>query len=155
MLTEGEKAPDFTLPATGGKTISLMDYAGKKAVVLYFYPKDDTPGCTKEACFFRDIQAEFDAAGAAILGVSVDSVRSHEKFAEKYHLPFPLLSDEDKTVVSAYGVWRQKSNYGKTYFGTVRTTFLIDTQGVIRKIWPEVKVEGHVDEVLGAVRALP
>jgi peroxiredoxin Q/BCP len=155
MLTEGEKAPDFTLPATGGKTISLMDYAGKKAVVLYFYPKDDTPGCTKEACFFRDIQAEFDAAGAAILGVSVDSVRSHEKFAEKYHLPFPLLSDEDKTVVNAYGVWRQKSNYGKTYFGTVRTTFLIDTQGVIRKIWPEVKVEGHVDEVLGAVRALP
>jgi peroxiredoxin Q/BCP len=155
MLTEGEKAPDFTRPATGGKTISLMDYAGKKAVVLYFYPKDDTPGCTKEACFFRDIQAEFDAAGAAILGVSVDSVRSHEKFAEKYHLPFPLLSDEDKTVVNAYGVWRQKSNYGKTYFGTVRTTFLIDTQGVIRKIWPEVKVEGHVDEVLGAVRALP
>jgi len=155
MLTEGEKAPDFTLPATGGKTISLMDYAGKKAVVLYFYPKDDTPGCTKEACFFRDIQAEFDAAGAAILGVSVDSVRSHEKFAEKYHLPFPLLSDEDKTVVKAYGVWKQKSNYGKTYFGTVRTTLLIDKQGTVRKIWPEVKVEGHVDEVLGAVRALP
>ena len=154
MLTEGEKAPDFTLPATGGKTISLMDYAGKKAVVLYFYPKDDTPGCTKEACFFRDIQAEFDAAGAAILGVSVDSVRSHEKFAEKYHLPFPLLSDEDKTVVNAYGVWKQKSNYGKTYFGTERTTFLIDREGVIRKIWPEVKVEGHVDEVLEAVRAL-
>jgi peroxiredoxin Q/BCP len=154
MLTEGQKASDFTLPATGGKTISLKDYAGKKAVVLYFYPKDDTPGCTKEACFFRDIQAEFEAAGAAILGVSVDSVKSHERFAKKYHLPFPLLSDEDKTVVNTYGVWKQKSRYGKTYFGTERTTFLIDRQGTIREIWPEVKVEGHVDEVLEAVQAL-
>ncbi len=154
MLSEGQKAPDFTLPSTEGKTISLSDYAGKSAVVLYFYPKDDTPGCTKEACFFRDMRAEFSNVGAEILGVSVDSVKSHEKFAEKYHLPFPLLSDENQEVVKAYGVWKEKSMYGKTYFGTERTTFLIDKEGIIRKIWPKVNVEGHVDEVLEAVKSL-
>ncbi len=154
MLSEGQKAPDFTLPTTGGKTISLADFAGQKTVVLYFYPKDDTPGCTKEACFFRDIRAEFKAAGAEILGVSVDSVKSHEKFAQKYHLPFPLLADEDKSVVTAYGVWKEKSNYGKTYMGTERTTFAIDKQGIVRKIWPKVSVEGHVDEVLDFMKTL-
>ena len=154
MLTEGQRAPDFTLPAIGSKTVSLTEYRGKRAVILYFYPKDDTPGCTKEACFFRDLQSEFEAAGAVILGVSTDSVKSHENFAKKYHLPFPLLADEDKAVVNAYGVWKQKQNYGKTYFGVERTTFLIDKDGIIRKIWPRVKVEGHVDEVLDAVKSL-
>jgi len=154
MLSEGQKAPDFALPSTEGKVISLSDYLGKSNVVLYFYPKDDTPGCTKEACFFRDMRAEFASAGAEILGVSVDSVESHERFASKYHLPFPLLADEDQSVLNAYGVWKEKSMYGKTYFGTERTTFLIDKEGVIRKIWPKVKVEGHVDEVLEAVRSL-
>lgn len=154
MLTEGDKAPEFTLPTIGGKTVSLKDFGGKSSIILYFYPKDDTPGCTKEACFFRDLESEFRSAGAVILGVSTDSVRSHEKFAEKYHLPFPLLSDEDKTVVNAYGVWKEKRNYGKTYFGVERTTFAIDKAGVIRKIWPKVKVEGHVDEVLEFVKGL-
>ena len=154
MLTEGQKAPDFSLPSTGGKTVSLGDFIGKKAVVLYFYPKDNTPGCTKEACFFRDLSAEFDAVGAVILGVSTDSVASHEKFAAKHNLLFPLLSDEDRKVMEAYGVWKKKSLYGKTFLGTERTTFAIDKHGVIRKIWPKVKVEGHVDEVLDFVKTL-
>jgi peroxiredoxin Q/BCP len=154
MLTEGQKAPEFSLPTVGGKTISLKGFEGKQSVVLYFYPKDDTPGCTKEACFFRDLEAEFKTAGAAILGVSTDSVASHEKFAEKYHLPFPLLADENKTVVESYGVWKEKQNYGKTYMGVERTTFVIDKQGTIRRIYPKVKVEGHVDEVLEFVKGL-
>jgi len=154
MLKEGVAAPDFTLPATGGQTISLSDYKGKNTVVLYFYPKDDTPGCTKEACFFRDMQAEFEAVGAVILGVSIDDVKSHEKFADKHHLPFPLLSDADKTVTSAYGVFKEKSMYGKTFLGVERTTFVIDKDGIIRKIWPKVKVEGHIDEVLRFVKSL-
>lgn len=154
MLTEGDQAPDFTLPTTGGKSVTLSDYEGKKKVVLYFYPKDDTPGCTKEACFFRDVQSEFEAVGAVILGVSVDSPASHERFASKYHLLFPLLADEEHEVVEAYGVWKEKSNYGQTYMGTERTTFAIDSAGVIRKIWPKVKVEGHIDEVLDFVRGL-
>lgn len=154
MLKEGEKAPYFTLPATDGQTISLADFSGAKNVVLYFYPKDDTPGCTKEACFFRDMKAEFDGIGAVILGVSTDSVKSHEKFAEKFHLPFPLLADEDTSVSTAYGVYVEKSNYGRTYMGIERTTFAIDKNGVIRKIWPKVKVEGHIDEVLDLVKAL-
>jgi thioredoxin-dependent peroxiredoxin len=153
MLTEGQKAPEFTLPSTDGE-VSLSDFRSKTNVVLYFYPKDDTPGCTKEACFFRDMKAEFEAAGAVILGVSADSVKSHKSFALKYHLPFPLLADEDKKVVNDYGVWKEKSNYGRTYFGVERTTFAIDKEGVIRKIWPEVKVEGHIDEVLECVRSL-
>lgn len=154
MLSVGDRAPDFALPALGGKTVSLKDFEGKENVVLYFYPKDDTPGCTKEACFFRDMQAEFQAAGAAILGVSTDSLASHEKFAEKYHLTFPLLSDEDKTVVQAYDVWKEKDNYGRKYMGVERTTFAIDKQGIIRQVWPKVKVEGHIDEVLDVVRGL-
>lgn len=154
MVSEGQKAPDFALPAVGGRTVSLSDFLGKKHVVLYFYPKDDTPGCTKEACFFRDVQGEFESAGAVILGVSVDSVASHERFARKHNLLFPLLSDEGKQVVEAYGVWKEKSMYGKTYYGTERTTFVIDKTGVIRKIWPKVKVEGHIDEVLDFVKAL-
>ena len=154
MLKEGDKAPDFTLPAFGGKSLSLSCCKGEKNVVLYFYPKDDTPGCTKEACFFRDLQAEFEDAGAVILGVSVDSLASHEKFAKKNNLLFPLLSDENQEVVQAYGVWKEKSMYGKKFMGTERTTFVIDKEGIIRKIWPKVKVEGHVDEVLDVVKAL-
>ncbi|MFQ3549452.1 MAG: thioredoxin-dependent thiol peroxidase [Armatimonadota bacterium] len=154
MLNVGDKAPDFTLPTIGGKTISLSDYLGKKNVVLYFYPKDDTPGCTKEACSFRDFQAEFEEADSVILGVSIDSVKSHEKFAEKYNLHFPLLADEEKKVVSDYQVWKEKSMYGKTFLGIERTTFAIDKEGIIRKIWHKVKVEGHIDEVLEFVKSL-
>lgn len=154
MLSEGQKAPEFTLPSTGGTNISLSDYLGKKAVVLYWYPKDNTPGCTKEACFFRDMQAEFESVGAVILGVSIDSIKSHENFAQKFHLPFPLLSDADKSVYTAYGVFKEKSMYGKTFLGIERTTFVIDKEGIIRKIWPKVKVEGHIDEVLEFVRGL-
>jgi peroxiredoxin Q/BCP len=154
MLSEGQKAPDFSLPATGGKTISLSDFTGKQDVVLYFYPKDNTPGCTKEACFFRDVQSEFEAAGAVILGVSIDSIKSHEGFAAKHNLMFPLLSDEEKTVSTAYGVFKEKSMYGKTFLGVERTTFVIDKEGIIRKVWPKVKVEGHIDEVLGFVKSL-
>ena len=154
MLSEGQKAPDFSLPATGGKTITLSDFVGKQAVVLYFYPKDNTPGCTKEACFFRDVMGEFESAGAVILGVSIDSIKSHENFAAKYNLLFPLLSDEDKSVTTAYGVFKEKSMYGKTFLGVERTTFAIDKQGIIRKIWPKVKVEGHIDEVLDFVKSM-
>ncbi len=154
MLTEGQKAPDFTLPATGGRTISLADYRGKNAVVLYWYPKDSTPGCTQEACSFRDLQAEFEAVGAVILGVSLDSIKSHESFAAKQHLNFPLLSDGDKSVSTAYGIFKEKSMYGKTFLGIERTTFVIDKEGIIRKIWPKVKVEGHIDEVLELVKSL-
>ena len=154
MLAEGQKAPEFMLPATGGKTISLAEFKGLKNVVLYFYPKDDTPGCTKEACFFRDVMSEFEAAGAVILGVSIDSMKSHESFAAKHHLLFPLLSDEQKAVSTAYGVFKEKSMYGKTFLGVERTTFAIDKEGVVRKVWPRVKVEGHIDEVLEFVKAL-
>ena len=154
MPVEGQKAPEFALAATNGRTISLSEFNGLRDVILYFYPKDDTPGCTKEACFFRDMQAEFDAVGAVILGVSTDSVESHQKFAEKFHLPFPLLADEDKSVCTAYGVYKEKSNYGRTYMGIERTTFVIDKEGVIRKILPKVSVEGHIDEVIDFVKGL-
>jgi thioredoxin-dependent peroxiredoxin len=153
MLTEGQKAPEFTAPTINGN-ISLSEFKGEKTVVLYFYPKDDTPGCTKEACFFRDMQAEFDAVGSVILGVSTDTVKSHEKFAEKYHLPFPLLADEDKSISNAYDVLKEKTNYGRTYIGVERTTFAIDKDGVVRKIWPKVSVEGHIDEVLDFMKGL-
>jgi len=154
MPKVGEKAPGFNLPTVGGKIISLADYRGSKTVVLYFYPKDETPGCIKEACSFRDLNADFEDAGAVILGVSIDSISSHEKFAKHHHLPFPLLSDGDKTVSTAYGVFKEKSMYGKTFLGVERTTFAIDKEGVIRKVWPKVKVDGHVDEVLEFVRRL-
>jgi peroxiredoxin Q/BCP len=154
MPNIGDIAPDFTLSATGGKTVSLSDYKGKSAVVLYWYPKDMTPGCTTEACSFRDLEQEFKDAGAVILGVSMDSIKSHENFATKHSLPFTLLSDEDKTVSTAYDVFKEKSMYGKTFLGIVRTTFVIDKEGIIRKVWPKVKVEGHVDEVLEFIKQL-
>lgn len=143
----GSKAPDFSLKSDNGESIKLSDYKGKK-VVLYFYPKDDTPGCTAEACSFRDGFSEIQKKGAVILGVSTDSVESHKKFKEKYHLNFPLLSDADKKVVNAYGVWKEKNMYGKKYMGIERTTFIIDEDGEIKKIFPKVKVERHYDEVL-------
>jgi|ERR1041385_3169999 peroxiredoxin Q/BCP len=147
MLKVGNKAPDFTLLSTDGKEISLKDYRGKK-VVLYFYPKDDTPGCTKEACSFRDNIARVRKKGAEVLGISADSVKSHKKFAEKFDLPFPLLSDETKEVIKVYGVWQEKSFMGKKYMGIVRTTVIIDEKGNIAHIFTKVKVDGHTDEVL-------
>ncbi|HSR17827.1 MAG TPA: thioredoxin-dependent thiol peroxidase, partial [Ignavibacteriaceae bacterium] len=139
MLEEGKKAPFFTLKNQDGKSISLKDFYGKK-VVLYFYPKDDTSGCTKEACSFRDGLPEFNNLNAVILGVSPDSVESHKKFAEKYNLPFTLLSDEPREVIEKYEVWKEKNNYGKKYMGVERTTFLIDENGMIKKIFSKVKV---------------
>lgn len=151
-LQEGKKAPDFKLPSTAGKEISLSDFKGEKVVVLYFYPKDDTPGCTQEACDFRDSLKKFK--GAAILGVSADAIPAHEKFQKKFSLPFPLLSDESKEMIKTYGVWKEKSMYGKKYMGIERTTVIIDKQGKVAKIFPKVKVTGHVDEVLEAVKLL-
>ncbi|HSY74913.1 MAG TPA: thioredoxin-dependent thiol peroxidase [Dongiaceae bacterium] len=146
-LKEGDKAPTFTVATNGGGKISLADYLGKN-VILYFYPKDDTPGCTKEACAFRDGFADFKKRGAVILGVSPDSVKSHDKFVEKFKLPFTLLADEDKKIVEAYGVWGEKSFMGRKYMGVYRVTFLIGPDGRIKKIWPEVRPEEHTAEVL-------
>jgi len=146
----GDKAPDFKLEADDGRTISLKDFRGKK-VVLYFYPKDDTPGCTAEACSFRDNLARVTTKGAVILGVSRDDHESHGKFRDKYHLNFPLLSDDRGSATEAYGVWKTKKNYGREYMGIERTTFLIDEQGKVVKVWPKVHVEGHTDEVLAAL----
>jgi len=152
-LKEGDKAPDFSALTQTGERLSLQDFKGKP-VILYFYPKDDTPGCTKEACAFRDSYSEFKKAGAIVLGASTDSVKSHGKFAEKFSLPFPLLSDEQKEIVNAYGVWGEKSFMGRKYMGTNRVTFLIDPKGRIAKIWPKVKPEEHSAEVLEAIKAL-
>ncbi len=146
-------APVFSLPSTTGKTISLADLKGKK-VVLYFYPKDDTPGCTKEACNFRDVIKDTEKAGAVVLGVSPDPVASHQKFRDKFNLPFPLLADIDHAVAEKYGVWKEKSMYGKTYMGIERTTFIIDGQGKIAKIFSRVKVENHHAEVLAALNEI-
>ncbi len=151
MIEEGKKAPDFKLKNQDGETIALKDYRGKK-VVLYFYPKDNTSGCTKEACNFRDEFPKFKNVDAVILGVSPDSVASHKKFAEKYDLPFNLLSDEEKKVLEEYGVWQEKSMYGKKYMGVVRTTVVIDENGKVRKVFPKVKVDGHNKEVLEALK---
>jgi len=148
-LKEGDVAPEFSVNAGSGK-ISLADYLGKN-VILYFYPRDDTPGCTKEACAFRDHFSEFKKRGAVILGVSPDSVKSHNKFAEKFKLPFTLLADEDKKIVEAYGVWGEKSFMGRKYLGVYRVTFLISPDGRIKKIWPAVKPEEHATEVLAAL----
>ncbi|MBC6405922.1 MAG: thioredoxin-dependent thiol peroxidase [Rhodospirillales bacterium] len=154
MTTEiGKPAPDFTMPTDGGGTASLAALKGKK-IILYFYPKDDTPGCTKEACGFRDNLAAFAGADAVVIGVSRDSVAKHDKFKAKYELPFTLGSDEDGKVCEAYGTWVQKSMYGKTYMGIDRATFLIDGDGVLRQEWRKVKVPGHVEAVLEAVEAL-
>ncbi len=144
---EGKKAPDFSLAADNGETVTLSELKGKK-VVLYFYPKDDTPGCTKEACSFRDGFREIQKKGAVILGVSPDTVKSHEKFREKYNLNFSLLSDPEKEVLKAYGVWKEKALYGRKYMGVERTTFVIDEAGKIKKVFPKVKVDGHYEEVL-------
>jgi peroxiredoxin Q/BCP len=152
-LQMGDKAPDFTLPTDGGGTVSLKDYKGKP-VVLYFYPKDDTPGCTMEACAFRDKLPDFSKVDAAVIGISRDSVASHDKFKTKYKLPFPLASDPEGKVCEAYGAWAEKSMFGKKYMGIVRSTFLIDGKGIIRGIWRKVKVMGHAKEVLKAVAAL-
>ncbi len=149
-VSVGDKAPDFKLLADDGRTLSLKDFRGKK-VVLYFYPKDDTPGCTAEACSFRDNLARVTTKGAVILGVSRDDHGSHGKFRDKYHLNFPLLSDDDGKVTEAYGVWKQKKLYGREFMGIERTTFLIDAQGKVAKVWPKVKVDGHTDEVLAAL----
>ncbi|HEY5914691.1 MAG TPA: thioredoxin-dependent thiol peroxidase [Verrucomicrobiae bacterium] len=146
-LKEGDTAPGFTSTTQDGSKVSLSDLAGKK-VVLYFYPRDDTPGCTKEACAFRDEFAEFKKKGAVVLGVSVDSGKSHARFAEKYRLPFTLLADEDKSIVQKYGVWGEKKFMGRKYMGTHRVTFLIGPDGRIRKIWPKVKPEEHAREVM-------
>lgn len=148
----GKTAPDFTLPSTSGEPISLKQFKGKKTVVLYFYPKDETPGCTKEACAFRDIAADFEAVGAVILGISNDPMESHLKFRDKHRLPFELLSDEDASVSKAFGVYKQKNLYGKKYMGIERTTFIIDRTGRIAQIYPKVKVDGHVADVLGFLR---
>jgi peroxiredoxin Q/BCP len=153
-LAIGDKAPAFDLPATGGGgNISLAGLKGKNAV-LYFYPKDDTPGCTVEAKDFRDAIKDFDKADTTIIGLSKDDVRSHEDFKEKFCLPFALASDVDGATCVAYGVWAEKSMYGKKYMGIERTTFLIDKQGRIARIWPKVKVEGHAKEVLEAAKGL-
>jgi peroxiredoxin Q/BCP len=149
-LKEGDNAPAFSAITNGGGTTSLADFKGKH-VILYFYPRDDTPGCTKEACAFRDQFAAFKKKGAVVLGVSVDPVKSHDKFVEKFKLPFPLLADVDKKIVEAYGVWGQKVFMGRKYLGVNRVTFLIGPDGKIKKIWPKVKPEEHAAEVLAAL----
>lgn len=149
----GSPAPDFTLPADGGASVTLSAFRGRP-VILYFYPKDDTSGCTKEACGFRDLFPDFSSADAVVIGVSKDGVKSHDKFKEKYQLPFSLVADEDTALAQAYGVWVEKSMYGRKYMGMDRATFLIDGQGVVRQIWRKVKVTGHVEAVLKAVKAL-
>jgi peroxiredoxin Q/BCP len=150
MVKEGSKAPEFTLASSEGTEVKLKDLRGK-TVVLYFYPKDDTPGCTREACAFRDEQAAIKKKGALVFGVSGDSVASHEKFKAKYKLNFPLLSDPDKAVAKKYGAWGEKVMYGKKVVGMIRSTFVIDGEGVVRKVFPRVKVDGHAAKVLEAL----
>ena len=150
---EGDRAANFTLPRDGGGTVSLADFADRP-LVLYFYPKDDTPGCTREAIGFSQLADRFAAAGAAIVGVSKDSVARHDKFRDKHDLKIVLASDEDRHTIEAYGVWIEKKLYGRTYMGIERATFLIDGTGTIRRIWHKVKVNGHAEEVLAAVEAL-
>lgn len=152
-LTEGDKAPAFDLPSDSGKNVKLSEFKGKK-VVLYFYPKDDTPGCTKEAVGFTEALAKFKRAGAVVIGASKDTVEKHGKFRDKYELKIPLVSDEDGSLCKDYGVWAKKMNYGKSYMGIERSTFLIDEKGKVAKVWRKVRVPGHVEEVLEAVKAL-
>ena len=153
MTTEGDKAPDFSLPADDGTTVTLGSLRGKK-VVLFFYPKDNTPGCTKEACGFRDAFPAFGKIDALVLGVSPDSLDSHRKFKQKFQLPYRLLSDEGHRLADAFGVWKQKSMYGLKFMGIERTTVIIDRTGRVARIFPKVKVPGHVEEVEKAVREL-
>ena len=152
-LAAGQAAPEFDLPADGGGRVRLADFKGRR-LVLYFYPKDDTPGCTKEAQDFTAASPEFAAAGVAVIGVSKDGVASHDEFKAKYGLPFALASDESGSTVEAYGSWVEKSMYGKSYMGIDRSTFLIDGAGTVRRVWRKVKVPGHVEEVLAAAREL-
>ena len=153
MPKEGDKAPSFNMDTNTGEKVSLSELKGQK-VVLYFYPRDDTPGCTKEACGFRDDFAKYKKSGAVVIGVSKDSVESHQKFIKKYDLNF-ILATDDGNVCEKYDAWLLKNMYGKKYFGIGRSTFLIDTKGKINKIWPKVKVDGHVEEVLKAVKECP
>ncbi|NSZ16529.1 thioredoxin-dependent thiol peroxidase [Agrobacterium vitis] len=150
-LSIGDMAPDFTLPRDGGGTVSLSSFKGKQ-VVVYFYPKDDTSGCTVEATSFTSLTPEFESSGAVIIGISPDSVKSHDKFVAKHDLAVMLGSDEEKTTLEAYGVWKEKSMYGKTYMGVERSTFLIDADGRIAGVWRKVKVPGHAEAVLQAVK---
>jgi peroxiredoxin Q/BCP len=152
-IEEGATAPDFTLKSDAGEDVRLSGLRGKP-VVLYFYPKDDTPGCTKEACAFRDRSADLKGKGAVILGVSPDDVASHGKFRDKYSLNFPLLADTGHQVAETYGAWREKNMYGKTSMGVQRSTFLIDSTGTVRKVWKKVNVDGHDEQVLAALAAL-
>src|SRR3954453_949720 len=151
MLQEGQPAPEFETRDGAGTTVRLTDLRGRP-IVLYFYPKDDTSGCTKEACGFRDEYAALQATGALLLGISPDDEESHRKFAAKFNLPFQLLADPGAAIATAYGVWKEKSMYGRTYMGVERPTFIIDPEGKIRKIFPKVKVDGHVAEVLAALK---
>jgi peroxiredoxin Q/BCP len=153
-LHEGNKAPAFSVTDDHGRTVRLADFAGKKTVVLFFYPRADTPGCTREACGFRDTKRQIESRGAVTLGISADSVQAQEKFREKYGLNMPLLSDPDRKVATAYGVYKEKLMYGKRVMGLERTTFIIGPDGVIRKIFPKVKVDGHVDKVVAALDQL-
>ncbi|WP_088342915.1 MULTISPECIES: peroxiredoxin [Rhodomicrobium] len=153
MLSEGDKAPDFELPQAGGESVKLSGFKGRP-VVIFFYPKDDTSGCTKEALDFTERLDAFGEAGAQVIGISPDSVKSHGKFRDKHGLTVTLLADEEKTAIQAYGVWAEKKMYGRAYMGVDRSTFLIGNDGTIARIWRGVKVPGHVDEVLAAVKAL-
>ena len=152
MVKEGNKAPDFSGKNQEGKLVKLSSFKGKKNVILYFYPKDMTPGCTTEACDFRDQYKQFK--NTTILGVSIDSPERHQKFITKYNLPFDLIADENKKIVEKYGVWQEKKLYGKIFMGIVRTTFLIDKNGTVRKIFPKVKVKNHIEEVLAELKIL-
>jgi peroxiredoxin Q/BCP len=158
-VTESQPAPDFTLPAVGSPDVVKdgkvqLSALRNHVVVLYFYPRDDTPGCTAEACSFRDANREMQKRGVVVLGVSADSIESHQKFADKYGLPYPLLADTDTTVSQLYGVWKEKNMYGKTYMGINRETFLIDKDGIVRKVWPKVKAAEHAQEVLETIESL-
>ena len=155
MLQEGDMAPDFTLPASNGEQVSLSDFRGKKHVVLYFYPKDNTPGCTAEACDFRDRAGDFSELDTVILGVSLDDLKSHEKFIRKYNLPFLLLADTEAEVSKKYGVYKEKNMFGKRSGGFERSTFIIDKEGRLAKIYRKVKVDGHVQEALAVCERTP
>jgi peroxiredoxin Q/BCP len=152
-LSVGDVAPEFTMAASGGRTVTLTELIGKP-FVIYFYPKADTPGCTKEACAFEEALPQLGHIGVPVIGVSKDSVKALDKFAEKYHLSFPLASDPEGTVIESYGAWAEKSMYGKKYMGIERSTVLVDGRGRVAKLWPKVKVEGHAADVLKAVQAL-
>jgi peroxiredoxin Q/BCP len=151
-LAVGQIAPELSIPDQYGKPVTLKSFKGKQ-VVLYFYPKDDTPGCTKESCDFRDVESQILRAGGMIVGVSLDGKESHQKFIKKFGLPFPLLSDEDAAISKAYGVYKEKSMYGRKYWGIERSTFIIDSEGKVKAIFRKVKVDGHADEVLTALKA--